>query len=114
MDFEQDADYIYASFLMDYGVDLIEQQGRLDWRKFTAMLGGLSSRTKIRDVMAIRAAEVPELTAHNGKQIQELLKAKAHYALEISAEEAENNVQNALGSLFNTLSAQAGDKNVRR
>ena len=33
VDFEQDARYIYASFLMDYGIDLVDQRGKLDWRK---------------------------------------------------------------------------------
>lgn len=106
MDFKQDADYIYASFLLDYGVDLIEQQRRLDWRKFMAMLSGLSSHTKIRDVMAIRAAEIPSPTEHNGKQIQELIKAKQHYALDVSAEEAEDNIQSGLAQLGAMLLAQ--------
>ena len=116
MDFKQDADYIYASFLLDYGVDLIEQQGCLDWRRFAAMLGGLSDRTKMREVMSIRAAEIPALTEHNGEYVQQLVKAKTHYALEVSANDAENNVQQGLAKLFGALKAQAkaGGNSVRR
>ena len=34
LDFEEDGDYIYASFMQDYGIDLIKEQGRLPWKKF--------------------------------------------------------------------------------
>ena len=120
VDFLQDAKYIYASFMTDYGIDLYEQQGKLDWRKFIALFGGLSAKTKIRDVIAIRAMEIPnpneDPKVARAKQIQELQKAKAYYALEISAEESEQNVQKGLAQLFGTLSAQAkaGENGVRR
>ena len=39
----QDADLIYASFLAEYNIDLIEELGRLHWYKFQALLQGLSS-----------------------------------------------------------------------
>lgn len=29
LDFEYDGEYIYSSFMMDYGIDLIEEQGKL-------------------------------------------------------------------------------------
>ena len=32
-DFEDDGEYIYASFLQAYGLDLIEQQGKLPWQR---------------------------------------------------------------------------------
>ena len=31
---KHDAEYIYASFMQAYGIDLIEQQGKLHWFKF--------------------------------------------------------------------------------
>ena len=34
LDFEEDGDYIYSSFMRDYHIDLIDQQGRLPWKKF--------------------------------------------------------------------------------
>ena len=33
-DIKHDASAIYASFMQAYGIDLIEQQGKLHWRKF--------------------------------------------------------------------------------
>ena len=40
-DFVQDAGYIYASFLSDYGLDLYEQQGHLHWWAFIQLFRGL-------------------------------------------------------------------------
>ena len=39
IDYEVDAPYIYAAFMEQYGIDLIET--RLHWYKFTALLHGL-------------------------------------------------------------------------
>lgn len=55
----QDADYIYASFMQDYGIDLFEQQGELHWYKFQALLGGLREDTKFKKVLEIRGMELP-------------------------------------------------------
>ena len=53
--FKWDGDYIYSSFMQDYGIDLIEEQGRLEWRKFNALLAGLPDNTKLAHVMEIRS-----------------------------------------------------------
>lgn len=54
-----DAEYIYASFMQAYGIDLIEQQGKLHWFKFKALLSGLPDGTKFQQVMSIRSWEKP-------------------------------------------------------
>lgn len=54
-----DAEYIYASFMQAYGIDLIEQQGKLHWLKFKALLSGLPDGTKFQQVMSIRSWEKP-------------------------------------------------------
>nr|MDH3162311.1 Gp15 family bacteriophage protein [Bacillus licheniformis] len=41
-DFVEDAEYIYSAFLFDYNIDLLEQQGKMHWRKFKALFKGLS------------------------------------------------------------------------
>ena len=56
---KQDAEYIYASFMQDYGIDLIEQQGKLHWYKFKALLGGLRSDTQFKEIINIRTMELP-------------------------------------------------------
>ena len=50
----QDADLIYASFLAEYDIDLIAEQGRLHWYKFQALLQGLSSECILQRVIQIR------------------------------------------------------------
>lgn len=103
LDFQEDGEYIYASFLQDYGIDLIEQQGKLSWKKFLALFDGLSDKTKIRTVMRIRGMELPEPNGRNQKQIQDLLELKAYYALPVKG----NSGQKGLDALFGTLEKMA-------
>ena len=57
MDFEYDAEEIYASFMQAYQMDLVEQQGKLHWFKFKALLSGLPDETPIKRLMHIRGWE---------------------------------------------------------
>lgn len=53
-DIRFDGDYIYASFLQAYGIDLFDVQGKLHWKKFNALLSGLPEGTKFMEVVKIR------------------------------------------------------------
>lgn len=53
-DIRFDGDYIYASFLQAYGIDLFDVQGDLHWKKFNALLSGLPEGTKFMEVIKIR------------------------------------------------------------
>lgn len=53
-DIRYDGDYIYASFLQAYGIDLFDVQGKLHWKKFNALLSGLPEGTKLMEVVKIR------------------------------------------------------------
>lgn len=53
-DIRYDGDYIYASFLQAYGIDLFDVQGELHWKKFNALLSGLPEGTKFMEVIKIR------------------------------------------------------------
>jgi len=103
VDFEEDGEYIYSSFFMDYGIDLIEQQGKLHWKKFLALFQGLSDQTKIKEIMSIRGRDIPEPTKYNQKEIQNLRELKAYYALG----DAEENFQDGLNALWSTLERMA-------
>ncbi|ELY0461502.1 bacteriophage Gp15 family protein [Listeria innocua] len=76
----QDADYIYASFLQDYNIDLLDSQGKMHWYKFRALLESLRDDTTIKTIIGIRQAELP-----NGKGTEkernELIKLKNRYKL---------------------------------
>lgn len=106
-DFNQDSEYIYSSFMSDYGIDLVEEQGRLDWRKFLALFQGLSEETKIRQVIGIRTADIPEPNKYNQKQIENLLKAKNYYALIFTEEEMEEQFNRSLDKFAQTLERKA-------
>lgn len=79
---KQDAKYIYSSFMQDYGIDLFEEQGKLHWFKFLALLEGLSEDTKFRKVIEIRTMKLP---SGKGKGVAEqrraIKKAQMTYAL---------------------------------
>lgn len=72
--FKQDAKYIYASFYQDYGIDLFEMQGKLHWEKFKALLEGLRSDTKFKEIIEIRTMELPtgKGTEKQRKRIREM------------------------------------------
>lgn len=53
-DIRFDGDYIYASFLQAYGINLFDVQGKLHWKKFNALLSGLPEGTKFMEVVKIR------------------------------------------------------------
>lgn len=55
IDIEQDAEYIYASFKQAYNMDLMQEQGKLHWDKFRALLNGLPNDTIMQRVIQIRA-----------------------------------------------------------
>lgn len=55
IDLEQDAQYIYASFKQAYGMNLYQEQGKLHWNEFQALLNGLPSNTIMKRIIDIRA-----------------------------------------------------------
>lgn len=55
IDFEIDGDLIYAAFLQQYGIDLVEIP-ELHWHKFLALLHGLKG-TKLDEIMSYRCYE---------------------------------------------------------
>lgn len=105
-DFEYDGEYIYASFMKDYGIDLIDQQGILPWTRFIALFQGLSKNTKIKEIMRIRGMEIPPQTKTNGKEIQELLEAKMFYALPVEITNSSNGKM-GVDALFAYLEREA-------
>lgn len=52
-----DGDYVFASFMQAYRIDLIEEIGKLHWKKFNALLVGLPEGTKFAEVLKIRSYE---------------------------------------------------------
>ena len=63
-----DSDYIFAGFMQAYGIDLIEEQGKLPWDKFLALLKGLPESTQLSNIMRIRAWEPAKGDSANYKE----------------------------------------------
>lgn len=85
-DLTQDAEYIYASFMHTYRIDLFEMQGKLHWKKFKALLNGLSEDSIFSRVVGIRTAELPTGKGM-AKERERLRKLKRQYALDDEDEE---------------------------
>ncbi|WP_374964624.1 Gp15 family bacteriophage protein [Lysinibacillus sp. RS5] len=80
-DFTEDAEYIYASFLMDYNMDLFEQQGKLSWYKFIALFNNLSDETPMGKALHYRTCSVPKSDKHNADEIKRIRSMKEKYML---------------------------------
>lgn len=76
--FQQDAEAIYASFMDQYGIDLIEQQGKLHWDKFKALLDGLGPETRFRRIISIRQRSTDGL---EGEELSALMEQQQYYRL---------------------------------
>lgn len=74
-----DGEYIFSSFMQAYHIDLIEEQGRLHWQKFNALLSGLPDGTKFVEVMKIRAWKPSK--GDSTKEKQRMRELQEEYAL---------------------------------
>lgn len=54
IDLEQDAGYIYASFIQAYNINLYKEHGKLHWYEFKSLLNGLPSDTIMQRIIQIR------------------------------------------------------------
>src|SRR5690625_2633398 len=79
-DLVQDAEYIYASFMHTYNIDLFEQQGKLHWKKFKALLNGLGEDLIYSRSIGIRTADL-STGKGTSKERERLRKLKRKYAL---------------------------------
>lgn len=88
-DIRYDGDYIYASFLQAYGIDLFDVQGKLHWKKFNALLSGLPEGTKFMEVIKIRKWKPQK--GDSAEYKEEMRRLQKDYALpyEVIEEEEE-------------------------
>lgn len=88
-DIRYDGDYIYASFLQAYGIDLFDVQGELHWKKFNALLSGLPEGTKFMEVIKIRKWKPQK--GDSAEYKEEMRRLQKDYALpnEITQEDEE-------------------------
>lgn len=100
-DFDEDSNYIYASFMQEYNIDLIDQRGKLAWEKFIALLNGMRSNTKFNEIVSIRATELPTGNDDASKAERErLIRLKDVYALKSSVSIVEQEMDNMFASIM--------------
>lgn len=100
--FSQDAGAIYASFREQYGINLIEEQGKLQWDEFKALFAGLGPKTYFQRIVSIRQADPND---YEGKEQIELIEAQNRYALANS--HTEETVQAQLAGFADALKGWA-------
>lgn len=89
IDFDIDADYIYASFMQAYRIDLMDVE--LHWHKFSALLNALPGDTVMTQIMGFRG--------YNGND-KEMNKNKARWALPLKISDAERAAMEEFNALF--------------
>lgn len=82
-----DADYIFAAFLADYGIDL-NSISYLHWWKFLALFAGLKPDNLMCKIMEFRATNTSEL---KGKEKKHYEKMQKIYAIPESRGDTERN-----------------------
>ena len=82
VDFEQDADLIFAAFRERYGIDLADDD--LHWHKFLALFRGLHG-TKLNDVMGYRCYDEGDRTDYK----KFMARMRSAWALEEELTEGE-------------------------
>lgn len=112
MSLTQDAPLIHAAFRQSYGIDL--HQVDMPWITFCELMSGLPEDTRFCEVVSLRARPIPPPDKHNAKYIEELMKAKASVALELTPEQREASFQTGLNRLAQSLMAWADHLNERR
>lgn len=84
--FFYDSEFIFASFMQAYSIDLFDHHNKMHWDKFIALFNGLPSDTIMMRVIDIRERDIP--TGKGSEEsARELRKAKARYALPENKEE---------------------------
>lgn len=79
LDITQDAEFIYASFVQAYNIDLYQQQGKLHWHQFKALLHGLPSNTIMQQIIQIRTWKPSK--HDNAENKENMKKMQGIYAL---------------------------------
>ncbi|WP_167630130.1 Gp15 family bacteriophage protein [Listeria valentina] len=84
---EQDAEYIFASFLYYYNINLFHEQGKMHWYEFNALLVSLSDDSMFKRVVHIRQQKVTKDMTAEQKEI--LKEQQAMFALEHSQNDVD-------------------------
>ena len=96
VDFEQDADLLFAAFFQFYGIRLT--QAELHWHEFLALFRGLKD-TKLNDVMGWRSFK-PDTSKGMEKWNRQMNELKRAWALETEETRADQAALDAFNARF--------------
>ena len=103
--YEQDADAIYSSFMMQYHIDLLKERGKMHWCVFRALFDGPSEDTPIQRIIELRQKNLTDVPDEQRGKVMQL---QQYYALKLKKPKTEEDVFNssslssAFASLMNT------------
>lgn len=103
--YEQDADAIYSSFMMQYHIDLLKERGKMHWCVFRALFDGLGEDTPIQRIIELRQKNLTDVPDEQRGKVMQL---QQYYALKLKKPTTEEDVFNssslssAFASLMNT------------
>lgn len=89
LDYLMDGDYIYAAFLGQYSIDLVET--KLHWHKFRALVNGLNDTTRLYEIMGYRC--------YTGND-KEMVKLRESWKLPVSLTEEEQHKKKEFDDYF--------------
>ena len=92
LDYELDSDLIYAAFMEQYKIDLIDED--LHWHKFQALLQGLNEGTTLKKIMGFRCYEKTE------KKVDPYEELKKAWRIDTPETEEEKEKLDAFSRLF--------------
>lgn len=78
MNFKQDQDLIYASFMSDYNIDIVKEE-KMHWWTFMKLLRGLTEHSVLNRVRDIRNMDISDY--EDTKIKEKIRKAKEQFAL---------------------------------
>lgn len=102
--YEQDADAIYSSFMMQYHIDLLKERGKMHWCVFRALFDGLSEDTPIKRIIDLRQKNLTDVPDEQRGKVMQL---QQYYALKLKKTKTEDvfnssSLSSAFASLMNT------------
>lgn len=105
IDFYHDSNYIYASFMHQYNIDLYKMNGKLRWEKFIQLFNGLDSNTLIKKIIEIRTMDLPKPDKHNMEHRKKIQELKLEYSLlnYMSDSEKQKHENESKKKLFDNL-----------
>ena len=100
--FTQDAEAIYSSFMEQYGINLLDEKGKMHWDEFKALFAGLNYKTYMSRIIQIRMRDTSKL---EGQELTDAINAQQYYELDENKTEEAREQQ--FTGFMNTMKAWA-------